>query len=574
MKQDTYIIKPFIKWAGGKTSLVHAIKNLVPKNLITNDLTFVEPFVGGGAVFLNIIQSYKNIKKIIINDKNKKLINLYITIKNKPIELINLLNDYQNKYIKIKSLDDKQKYFLENRELFNSGTNDCITEAALFIFLNKTCFNGLYRENKKGFFNVPFGKHVNPPICDKKNILAVSKILQVVDIYDIDFSEILNYVKKPALFYFDPPYRPISETSNFNSYTKAPFDDNEQLRLRDFCNYLDKNGYYWIASNSNNNFLKKAYSYFNVIEITASRYINATGNRGRAKELLITNIKQSDSYMKKNFSLFLSQLKETNATLSSMVDFKKIISNTEQVTIKLNQLNYLIGKENLFESISLLFNENPKAFEVLNILIAIRNNSKKKVIDKDGNFKLIQSYFKSPKLIYEYMNETGLKQIFNNKNVTNLVDYVFGIEVGLDTNARKNRGGKSMAELVFKKFEASKIKVESEVSIKKFPDIESLGVDNKVFDFVIKTSNKTYLIETNFYNSGGSKLNEVARAYSDIDHKINKFTDYSFVWITDGIGWKTAKNKLEEAYQSINHLYNIETLSTFIDLIKADSAII
>lgn len=275
--------------------------------------------------------------------------------------------------------------------------------------------------------------------------------------------------------------------------------------------------------------------------------------------------------MSEQFKIFLSQLSETNATLDYFTDFKKIKGNVNRISIKLNQLNYLIGKENLKEAVFELYEENPKVFEVLDILIAIRKNKKAKTFNNQGKIVSLDTYFTSPELILEYIEETGLAEIFKNKNVTNLVDYVFGIEVGLDTNARKNRGGDNMSKAVSLIFDKAGIFYKKEVNNTIFPEIISLGADVKRFDFVIKTAKKTYLIETNYYNSGGSKLNETARAYSDVAPKINQYENYEFVWITDGQGWLTAKNKLEEAYNIIPSVYNLTTLESFIGRIKKES---
>ncbi|SUP53190.1 Type-2 restriction enzyme MboI [Weeksella virosa] len=278
--------------------------------------------------------------------------------------------------------------------------------------------------------------------------------------------------------------------------------------------------------------------------------------------------------MSEQFKQFLSQFSETNATLDYFTDFKKIKSNINKISIKLNQLNYLIGKENLKEAIIELYEENPKVFEVLDILIAIRKNKKAKTFNNNGEIVLLDTYFNSPEGILEYIEETGLAEIFINKDVTNLVDYVFGIEVGLDTNARKNRGGDNMSKAVSLIFDKAGVFYKKEVNNTIFPEIISLGADVKRFDFVIKTKVKTYLIETNYYNSGGSKLNETARAYSDIAPKINQYKKFEFVWITDGQGWYTAKNKLEEAYNIIPSLYNLITLQEFIKKIKEEEVLI
>jgi len=277
--------------------------------------------------------------------------------------------------------------------------------------------------------------------------------------------------------------------------------------------------------------------------------------------------------MSRKFNDFLSELSETNATLNYFTDFKKIKTNVNSIAIKLNQLNYLIGKENLEEAIKELFDENPKVFEVLDILIAVRKNKNAKTLNNKGEIVILSSYFYSVKLIVEYINETGLSEIFKNKNITNLVDYVFGIEVGLDTNARKNRGGENMSKAVSLIFDNAGILYKKEVSNKVFPEIISLGADVKRFDFAIKTELKTYLIETNYYNGGGSKLNEVARAYSDVAPKINQYEKFEFVWITDGQGWHSAKNKLEEAFSIIPSVYNLTTLHLFIDKLKKENVL-
>lgn len=239
----------------------------------------------------------------------------------------------------------------------------------------------------------------------------------------------------------------------------------------------------------------------------------------------------------------------------------------------MNQLNYLIGKEDLNKAVYELYEENPKVFEVLDILIAIRKNKRAKTFNNKGEIILLDTYFETPELVLEFIEETGLAEVFKNKDISNLVDYVFGIEVGLDTNARKNRGGDNMSKAVSLIFDKAGVFYKKEVNNTIFPEIISLGADVKRFDFVIKTKRKTYLIEANYYNSGGSKLNETARSYSDVAPKINQYENYEFVWITDGQGWFSAKNKLEEAFNIIPSLYNLITLEDFIKKIQDETVI-
>lgn len=264
----------------------------------------------------------------------------------------------------------------------------------------------------------------------------------------------------------------------------------------------------------------------------------------------------------------MSQLKETNATLDFYCDFEKINSNVEAIAIKLNQLNYLIGQEDLDGAIRRLWNENPRVFSVMDILIAVRTKENKKAIMEDGSVKLISCFFDNVEGVIDYIHGTGLDVVLQNKQVRNLVDYVFGVETGLDTNARKNRSGHLMEGQVAAILDKAGIKYRQEVYSTEYPELAVLGEDKKRFDFVIETNGCKYLIEVNFYSGGGSKLNEVARAYSELSPKINAVDGFEFVWITDGIGWKSARNKLEEAFYAIPNVYNLTSIKSFLELLK------
>ena len=269
------------------------------------------------------------------------------------------------------------------------------------------------------------------------------------------------------------------------------------------------------------------------------------------------------------FNLFMSQLRETNATLDFYCDFPKIAKNVADIEISLNILNYLIGKENLREAVEALWNRDKRVFDVMDILIATRKKDDKKYIDNDGSMHSIHSLFNSVDGIMKFIEGTGLDKVFQNKEVKDLVDYVFGVETGLDTNARKNRSGEITETLVARILTNAGIVYREQVSSKEFPAIAAvLGADQKVFDFAISAKGKTYLIEVNFYSGGGSKLNEVARSYTDVAPKVNGVQGFEFVWITDGIGWNSARNKLEEAFTAIPSIYNLTTINEFINLIK------
>lgn len=572
-------MKPFIKWAGGKNSLLDKIQKRLPDYVHSQDFCLVEPFVGGGAVSLWALSDLPHLKQLIINDYNADLTNVYQVIKNKPDDLIKYIENMQNHYDKLTDIESKKPYFYHKRDVFNQRNGNDVEQAGLFIFLNKSAFNGLYRVNKNNQFNVPIGSYKKPTFIDKDNILTISKKIQNTKILTGDFELVLNHLPNnfPCLFYLDPPYRPISDTASFTSYSDSGFDDNEQKRLANFCKKIDKLGHYFLLSNSDpkntnlsDDFFDELYQDFKIERIQANRTISASSvGRKKINEIIVSN----GFNMKLAFDDFLNSMSETNTTLDYFTDFDKVKKNVAQIEIKLNQLNYLLGKDDLKQAVYDLYAECPNAFSILEILIAVRKKEQKKSLDEKGQVVTLNSYFQSADKIIDFLNNTGLADVFRDKNIKNLVDYVFGIEVGLDTNARKNRGGDNMSKAVQLLFDNADIYYKKEVRNTIFTDIESLGADVKQFDFVIKTKRKTYVIETNYYNSGGSKLNEVARAYTDVAPKINQYPQYEFVWITDGQGWKTAKNKLQEAYTHIPSVYNLYTLQSFIEQVNSEGVI-
>lgn len=297
--------KPFLKWAGGKTQLISEIKCSLPQIIKSEKFTYVEPFVGSGAILFWMISEFPNMEKAIINDINADLINTYRIIATKPAELISILKTLENEYHSLVNNQDKKKeYYYEKRKIFNKRESEQIGQAALFIFLNRTCFNGLYRVNRKNEFNVPMGSYKQPTICNVQNIIAVHDALQKVEIFCGDFEETIYHTTSNSFFYLDPPYKPISETSSFNSYSKYEFNDNEQIRLRDFCFKLDNQGHYWMLSNSDvkgktpdDNFFDDLYSNFSIERVEAKRSINANPKkRGKLNELLITNYLNEETY--------------------------------------------------------------------------------------------------------------------------------------------------------------------------------------------------------------------------------------------------------------------------------------
>lgn len=297
-KQKKVSLKPFLKWVGGKGQLVDEIEKVLPSNDEKNLTKYAEPMVGGGALFFSILSKY-NFEELYISDINAELINAYQVVKNDVESLIKKLNEMQMIFLPMD--DNGRKYFYYTiREKFNSTVLSAETateKAAQFIFLNKTCFNGLYRVNRKGQFNVPMGAYKSPTICDDENLRNIHEALQNVTIVCGDYSLSKEFIDKDTFVYLDPPYRPISETSAFTAYNSDVFDDNEQIRLSQFINEIDSLGAKIVLSNSDpknvneeDNFFDDLYKNYTINRVEASRAINSKGNkRGKINELLICN---------------------------------------------------------------------------------------------------------------------------------------------------------------------------------------------------------------------------------------------------------------------------------------------
>ena len=288
--------KPFVKWAGGKSQLLDEIRHKYPADVEK----YCEPFVGGGAVLFDILEKF-SFKKVLINDINSELINTYTQIKNNVNELISLLSKYQKQYNDLNE-NERREIYTKKRKRFNEliikcEKKDLIEKAGLFIFLNKTCFNGLYRVNSEGFYNVPKGNYKNPLICDKDNVLQISRMLRNVDIKCGDFEKCEKFIDDKTFVYIDPPYRPLTTSASFTSYTKEQFDDSDQARLGKFIDRLNDKGAKIVLSNSDpkninrkDNFFDDLYKNYNIQRINAKRMINSNGaGRGNITELLVAN---------------------------------------------------------------------------------------------------------------------------------------------------------------------------------------------------------------------------------------------------------------------------------------------
>ena len=294
--------KPFLKWVGGKGQLLRQLEAALPKELSFTEFTYFEPFIGGGAMLFFMLKKFPNIQRVVINDINKNLTEAYRVIKETPEDLVSALRNIERCYYNLTKELSRKDFYLEKRVLFNEAILSSVDKTALLLFLNKTCFNGMYRENTKGMFNVPFGKYQHPTICDEKVIYADSLLLNHfnVEIMTGDYWLTSNAINDGEynFFYFDPPYRPLNKTSSFNSYVKDIFDDSSQRALAKFCRFIsERHNCLWMLSNSDCSsknpadlFFETIYEGFDFQRVFATRSINAQPNkRGKLTELLIRN---------------------------------------------------------------------------------------------------------------------------------------------------------------------------------------------------------------------------------------------------------------------------------------------
>ena len=578
------ILKPFVKWAGGKNQLLPTLRGIYPAELGGSVNKYAEPFVGGGAVLFDILSRY-SLEELYISDTNAELINAYRIIKLQHEKLIPMLNVMQNEYVPL-GVNDRKLYYYEKRRSFNdikvSGDEAVnIEKAALFIFLNKTCFNGLYRVNRNGMFNVPMGAYKSPCICDEENLKNISSALENVKIVCGDYRKSEEFIDRNTFVYFDPPYRPLTETASFTAYTESVFDDRSQFELAEYVELLAERGARIAVSNSdpkntdiNDDFFDNLYKKHNIKRVQATRMINCNSDsRGKINELLITNYgAERDNTMNRSFGEWLSTFKTSIADYGYYVDFKKVYENVDKIKVELNILNSLIGSKSIEKEFISLTEKYPEVLKCIPLLLAVR---KSEIYAVDGDGEFTYSFNKSnqtPRQYCIFMRKTGLFELLEKHIINNLYDYATGVETGLDSNGRKNRGGHLMENIVEDYIKKSGfVKGESyfkEMGVHKITEkwgadlsaVSNSGKTEKRFDYVIKTDNQIYVIETNCYSGGGSKLNETARSYKQLAQELDTIDGVTFVWFTDGAGWAYARHNLEETFDIMPHIYNINDL--------------
>lgn len=632
---------PFVKWAGGKSKLAPIIEEKIESSIgFENISNYIEPFVGGGAFFFYLSNKY-TFSEVTLMDINAELINAYRAIRDDVKEIINELDKLQTEYNSLEELDEKAQHFYQIREIFNSfhdkkrlEINVDFEQASRFIYLNKTCFNGLYRENSKGQYNVPFGKRDSINLYDLDNLLEISKILKNVNLVVGDYKQAEEYIEpltpenlkdyQYTLVYFDPPYRPISGTASFNAYSKSGFNDNDQVELAKFCERISKKGAYVAISNSDphngaekakeDNFFDDLYGQkgpnFEIYRISAARAIAAKGtSRSKVSELLIVSdfthielLNQIDDVEDKEmpydvpsynefialnkdekFNLLMNSLSPTNRTPDYYTNWEKVYRNISNIEVYLHTLTYLVGKDNIYEETFNLLSDNPKLVQAIPTLLAIRDNQFDILrLDENENLDFESINFADVDehnidLYVKFMNEAGLLDFLKSKASKSLVDYAYGIEVGLDSNGRKNRSGTYMELLVEKKIkkiceengfeylaQANANVIQGKWGIE-VPFKESRR--NHDFAIFIPQQNKLFLMEVNYYGGGGSKLKSVSGEFADFNAYLKEVApNIEFLWITDGKGWLTAKKPLRDAFESMDFVINLAMLNNlFLD---------
>lgn len=615
---------PFVKWAGGKAKLAPAIEKRIEKSIgFKNIKHYIEAFTGGGALFFYLIDRYK-FNSITLIDINIELINTYRAIKKAPYLLMDLMDNMQRIYNTFENENEKSEYFYQVREQFNnledktSLKNEIDYEqAAKFIFLNKTCFNGLYRENSKGKYNVPFGKRTNINLYIQNNILEIHSLLQNVTLVNGDYTSARDYLQPQTLIYFDPPYRPITGTAAFTAYSKDGFNDEKQKELAEFCREIDSKGVFFALSNSDpyngtkefenlDSFFDELYTGFEVHRISAPRAIAAKGtSRNAVSEILIVNeprfegktdnldfktiksfgeikMQTFEEYNKlskdEKFKILINTLSLTNRTPQYYVNWEKAEANTRALEISLNTLNYLIGKNNIYQEAKTLFQEQPNLIKAIPRLLAIREEKFEVLrISENANLLFENLDFKNIDILniekyIDFANESGLLEFLSKKATKSLVDYVFGVEVGLDSNGRKNRSGTFMEQIVEEKIanickdngleyipqaNATKIRMKWNVDV---PYKESMR--NHDFAIYNPRTNKLIIVEVNYYGGGGSKLKSVSGEFAELSTYLHETAPkIQFVWVTDGQGWHTATRPLRDAFEVIDYIINLNMLN-------------
>lgn len=547
-------IKPTVKWAGGKTQLLDVLMPLVPRKY----KTYYEPFLGGGAMLFELQPD-----DVVINDINSELITMYKVIKENPKKL---MSELRKKVKEHNGHNPTSEYYLKQRSL-NVDELNSIEVATRFIYLNKTGFNGLYRVNSKGEFNVPFNKKEEITIstlCNQANINRMSTYFneQQVDITNEDFETIINQAEKGDFIFVDSPY-----DDSFTGYSSSGFGENEHKRLAKSLKRASERGVKWMTTNHNTSLIQELYKDNHFFEVPVNRFINSNAQKrvNATTEVIIINYFEeirSVDLEKFNESKFFKELKPTSFVLSDYVKWEEIQKRVRSNKLYINDLNLLHSRteEEFRERFNDLFEERSESFSILPLLLANRTQNYQYWLESG----VTETFdWNNKEVTYNFLVDSGLvENLFLNSNYQNVFDYLLGLEVGLTSNDKKNLTGNWMASQVEMILEENGIEFEKEVSYENI--VKANRIKSKRFDYVFKIDDEMYCVEVNFFNTTGSKINSEAARFIDLDNTFRSYENIHFIWVTDGVGLRGAKADIVNAMRSISHLYNLTTFDQFI----------
>ncbi|HDJ4391421.1 TPA: Dam family site-specific DNA-(adenine-N6)-methyltransferase [Staphylococcus aureus] len=546
-----YKLSPIVKWAGGKTQLLDAINALVPNDFAI----YHEPFLGGGATLLS-----NQPKNAIINDLNYELMTTYNVIKHDITPLIKELKDM----IKQHNTNNAKDFYMTVREQEILNLND-IEIAARFLYLNKTGFNGLYRVNSQGKFNVPFNKKdmiKNSTVFSETNLRNLNKYFNEnnIIILNEDFNEALKKVKENDFVFIDSPY-----DEAYTSYQKGGFHEKEHKELAERLIELDKKGVKWIVTNHNTKLIQFLYNQFDFYEIPVNRFINSDAQKrsNATNEVLILNYKPTKRQLKEfERAKFYKQLKPTSFVLKEYVKWEKLQENVREYELQLNDLNVLMASDEFEfeEKFERLYSQRAESFDILPLFISPRNKQIE-YWSSDGEAK--KYGFDKKETVFDFLVESGLREnLFMNNRYKNVLDYILGLEVGLSSNDKKNYTGTWMMNQIANLLKENDITFRKEVPYKEI--IDANRIKDKTFDFVFNKDDVTYCLEVNFFNTSGSKINSEAERFIELNKELQNYEDIEFIWVTDGIGLKKNQTSINKAMKSIRNLYNLTTFDEFL----------
>lgn len=546
-------LRPAIKWVGGKTQLLDVIVPLLPRNYNR----YYEPFVGGAALLLEAQP-----KQATINDINTELTTTYEIIKREPNDLIKSLKKKVTQHNK----KEPREYFNGIREKEVSDLSD-IEIASRFIYLNKTGFNGLYRVNSSGKFNVPFNKKEKITIstlCNQANITRMSEYLTNNDIIitNGDFETTINQAVEGDFIFVDSPY-----DDSFTNYSSTGFGRDEHIRLSESLTRASARGVKWMTTNHHTKLISELYEGNHFFEVPVNRFINSDAeNRANATtEVIIINyydeLRESD-LAKFTEAKFFKQLKPTSFVLKDYVKWEAIQKRVNENKFYLNDLNLLHSnsEEEFQNKFNELYTDRPESFSILPLLLANRSKEYEYWLNS-GSTETFD--FTEKEVTYRFLEDSGLmKNLFMDATYGNVFDYLLGLEVGLTSNDKKNLTGQWMATQVEMILSNHGIKFQKEVS---YESIVPAGrIKSKYFDYVFELEDHKYCVEVNFFNTTGSKINSEAARFVDLDNNFRDYEKINFVWVTDGIGLRNAKSDITNALRRIKNLFNLTTFEEFI----------